>query len=49
LSLTYRGPRPYFLAIGANRNHIAIIIHAFILSEKSAIKTISEEADNTLN
>jgi hypothetical protein len=35
--------------MGANRNHIAIIIHAFILSKNSAIKMISEEADCTLN
>lgn len=41
--LTYKGPTSYFWAIGASRNHITIITHAFVLRENSAIRTMSGE------
>jgi hypothetical protein len=43
--LTYKGPISYFRAIGANRNHREIIIHAFIVTENSAISKISAEVE----
>ena len=45
--LKYKGPTSYFRAIGANRNHSVITIHAFIVTENSAINKISAEVEFT--
>jgi hypothetical protein len=43
--LTYKGPTSYFRAIGANRNQSVMIIHAFIVTENSAINKISADVE----